>query len=150
MKKQKQLSLVFNDLATKIDPLAEQLHNTIYAMKTFAYRVECSMGPSHPAFNKIKDLAEALGRLSYQISPLTNKYFHTTEKDWLKKTVYNPIYGPIEPKSALELYIIALDYNSRLKRLILQLERLTKQPYDKVLDLSLEIVKDFYDEKFEL
>lgn len=150
MAKTKQLNLIFDDLAQKLDPLIEELINTINATKSLAYWVECNLGSHHPALGYCIWLATELSEIGRNIAPQTNKYYHTDAKYWAKRGLYDPIYGPVDPRSAQRLYEIALDHNNRLKRIILRLDKLTHKPYDKCLDLSFKLVKSLYDEKFEL
>lgn len=152
----KQLTL-FKNKPNLVEPLCIELHNYIYAFKSFALQLEMALGNSHKSFLYCREVSRLISLLGSIVGPDTKTYRGLTREGWMKKASYEPYYSLVETRTPESLYRTAMDYNSRLKRLILRLEAIhlkgdqrAEELVSDILLTSHKMVRSLYNEKFEL
>jgi hypothetical protein len=109
----------------KLDDVLFELHNSIYAMKTLALRIETSTNIPNLHLLPI-ECGKEIAALCKSISDLSLRYLDHPETYWDKVWVYNPYYAALEPRSLPDLYDLSRDYQSRLEAFLLRLEAILR------------------------
>lgn len=141
MRNNGQLQLFIEKKTPDLDNLLFELNCYVGSYKHLAYLIEGSIGRGHH-FNWVLEGARILDQLVEALKPLSIKYQGRPNAGWKIKSVYEPYYSPLEPRSIFNLSDIALDYKSRSNGLLLRNKAILSLTSAKILRLCEEFVEN--------